>query len=115
MHWRGREYAKKTRARRVLAPSWKRWGVGRAETLYVGDSDVDIATVLARNAGLDMCQRKPVAFARGKRWKPRAPRAFSLADRRRRWAEYIFGVNPRIGMRRDHFKPKFRGKRHAGP
>ena len=30
--------------------SWKR-GVGRAETLYVGDSDVDIAT--ARNAGLE--------------------------------------------------------------
>ncbi len=27
------------------------WGVGRAETLYVGDSDVDIAT--ARNAGLE--------------------------------------------------------------
>lgn len=34
----------------VLAPHGN-VGVGRAETLYVGDSDVDIAT--ARNAGLE--------------------------------------------------------------
>lgn len=38
------------RRRTACSRPWSSWGVSRGETVYVGDSDVDVET--ARNAGI---------------------------------------------------------------